>query len=415
MLSRLKHVGAEVAIRVGGAAWLAGSLVLCTPQSASGGSGPLVAPTIVYVGHGVALVAAETPLGCDVLFRSHDLAHWTDLSGRLPGSVRCDFWGSASFIDQANGWLLGRSGRDTETVLLRTRDAGRFWRLLPGSTTGSNGGFEDIGFTNAVDGWRQQVAIGSSGPFLLERTETGGASWSEVPTGSATGCDYLPYVFASKELGYAGDPFSSEPNGTGGFWFGYLWRTEDGGRDWQPMALPRPQRVPAAATALVGEPTFSGSVGTVPVVYLVPGREDVVLFRTHDYGRRWGPIDLVEIPGQVRAGGEGLCPGSDVVTVGRLVDVRASSQATWWVLRPPAEPSQRTDVFRIVSRHGHFETLGTVAKDLPVFADGGDAISMWPLDARAAVVTLEGGYRGYTTIYRTTDGGRSWVRFDLSD
>lgn len=386
---------------------------LVTPVGSSPAqAAALVSPYIVYVGHGVALVAAQTPSGCDKVFLSSDLVHWSNLSARLPRRARCYFWDSASFVSRRTGWILGRNAGSEATVLLHTTDGGLVWRSQPGSSTGSNGGFEAIGFANRFDGWRQQVAYGASGPFLLEHTTDGGWTWTSVATTGATGCQYLPDVFATNELGYAANGFVSTPTQTGGFWYPWLWQSRDAGAAWTRHALPRAVGVGAASVALVGTPTFEGAHGGVPVVYLVGRREVVAIDQTGDNGRGWRHVAQLTLTGTVRADAPGPCPHSRTVTDGWLATVEGATPLDWWVLHPPAGPRQRTELFHLEHKGHGWVTIGTVARNLPVWSQGRDGVALWALTARRALVTLQGD--GYTTLYRTTDGGRDWVPISLA-
>lgn len=129
-----------------------------------------IAAEPLFVGHGVGVVATD-PFGpgCPRLFATTDFMHWRDISPPQPRTpVPCPcVWQSASFVSPAVGWVLGRDGGNVTTVLFHTTDGGRTWVGQPGSTTGSNGGLQVIGFTSTRDGWRQQFATGSNAPFLL--------------------------------------------------------------------------------------------------------------------------------------------------------------------------------------------------------------------------------------------------------
>jgi photosystem II stability/assembly factor-like uncharacterized protein len=371
-----------------------------------------VSPYIVYAGHSVTIVAAQTPSGCDQVFISSDLVHWRNLSARLPRSLSCYFWGSASFVSPRNGWLLGRNAGNVNTVLEHTTDGGRSWSSQPGGSTGTNGGLEEIGFLNDRDGWRQQIAIGASGPFALQSTADAGQQWHQVPTSSATGCQYLPYVFAAAKLGYAGDLFGSPPTQTGGFYFPFLWQTSNGGSSWAVEHVRRPRAVPPSATALYGLPSFIGSAGSLAAVFLAPQREYVAIYGSHNYGTTWDVQTTLSVVGVVRAEGRGICANSSLVTRGKLVAISSTTHGVWWVLRPPASPGALPEVFRMERDGATWRVAATRAKDLPIWTAGRDGVSLSALNLRSALVTLQGD--GYTQLYRTKDGGRTWVQLQLS-
>jgi photosystem II stability/assembly factor-like uncharacterized protein len=371
----------------------------------------LVSPYIVYAGHSITLVAAQTPSGCDQIFLSSDLVHWTNLSTRLPQSLSCYFWGSAAFVSPRDGWLLGRNAGNVDTVLEHTTNGGLTWSSQPGGSAGTNGGLEEIGFSNDRDGWRQQIAIGASGPFALQSTADAGQQWSNVPTSNGSGCQYLPYVFSAPKIGYAGEIFGSTPTQTGGFYFPSLWQTTDAGTSWSVERVGRPPSVPPSATALMGLPTFIGSAGWLADVFVVAQHEYVVIYWSHNYGTTWSEEMVLPVVGVVRAAGSGPCAGSKLVTRGKLVAVSSSSRGVWWVLRPPASPGALPEVFRMERYGSSWRVAANRAKDLPIWTAGRDGVSLSAVNLRSALVTLQGD--GYTQLYRTKDGGRTWVLIRL--
>jgi hypothetical protein len=263
-----------------------------TGPDPTAGSIPATSIEPLYLGRGVGIVATYPTFGrgCPRLYSTTDFTHWHNISPPQPPSSvgPCAYvWSSASFISSEEGWVLGRNGGATDTVLYRTVNGGRSWQEQPGSATGSNGGEQVIGFTSPTDGWRQQFTTGSNAPYLLETTADGGETWTEVPQESGNGgCMFALDAFANPADGYAAprlaEGFGAPPPQP------FIWRTVDGGRSWFRLALPRPAEV-AGVAAYDSPPSFvTATVGILPVSYRVAtGASTLAFYVTSDAGRSW--------------------------------------------------------------------------------------------------------------------------------
>jgi photosystem II stability/assembly factor-like uncharacterized protein len=373
----------------------------------------------LYLGHGVGIVATDptTGPGCPHLFSTTDFRHWRDISPPQisAGATPCLYlWQSAAFISPTQGWVLGRNGAATDTVLYRTVDGGASWTRLPGSETGSNGGTQVIGFTSAADGWRQQFATGRSGPYLLETTSDGGASWNELPQMLGNGgCMFAPDVFANPTDGFAAggmtswlsEAFGSPPAQSS------IWHTVDGGRSWSPLTVPAPAAPAApaglaglaAADAYLGLPTFvTTASGILPTDYVTKGGHSIVAFdATADAGNSWTPISTINvgpIGGTVTdtPAGDPACSASAPSSA--IPAVAVAGPATWWVMGPG-----RGEVEVTSDRGASWTRVRTTG----LRARGTILSSFDAANARVAWASTTNESIGARS-FETTDGGRTW-------
>jgi hypothetical protein len=253
----------------------------------------------------------DTATGCTTVYWTEDFAHWRDITppevagpeGRLPPGECSYIWQSASFVSADDGWVLGRDGGGTDTVLFHTLDGGRTWSREPGGATGSNAGYEVIGFANPALGWRQAFATGSNRPYTLELTRDAGASWSLLPSVDVRGgCELVPVVFAGPRVGFAADPMTA-----GGLLAPWVWRTTNGGASWSHMTVARPSWL-EGASALYGQPQFFAAVGVLPVLFTKRSSTWLGFCRSTDRGLNWHLQAVVVTRGDLSPGaGTGTC------------------------------------------------------------------------------------------------------------
>jgi Protein of unknown function (DUF4232) len=394
---------------------------------------PATVITPLYLGNGLGVVAeaAASSGGCSELLATTDFSHWRNISppqeSGTDGSCP-DVWQSASFVSPLEGWVLGRNSGGVNSVLYRTDNGGTTWVQLAGSSEGSNGGTQVIGFTSAEDGWRQQFATGSSVFYLLETTADGGESWSGIPQFPTNGgCEFAVDVFANSRDGFAGNNLA--PGVTSSLGApppqAFLWRTTDGGLSWHEATVPVPAGT-THATAFYGLPTFySSTSGVLPVEYVdygkngkngaasKAGHDTLDLYRTANSGTSWALVSTVKVAG---AGpmdtGPAGCFSSAVApastTGGSFPAVAIASPATWWVVSRGA----RSTTVKVTSNGGGTWTdlsatglapLGagkTTGTDLTLVGAAG------PMVAWVKIVTTAD--QSAPSTWQTTNGGLTW-------
>ncbi|HZV49709.1 MAG TPA: hypothetical protein VFD49_08075 [Candidatus Dormibacteraeota bacterium] len=269
----------------------------------------------------------------------------------------------ADWISAREGWIVLTDPGVPESVLFATSDGGAHWRrqlTAPGPLAVQFLG-PKLGFAT------EQPGQEGGAPRLLQTTD-GGGHWRELnlPGPGDAGAP----VFVDAERGWL-------LAGTGPGVV-VLYRTLDGGRDWE--ALPPvgdPGRAgpgPAAATSLWFRDASNGWLGGVA------GDGSAVVYVTRDGGRSWRGTPLPE-PVTGPGGGHDLqvlIPSLSRTGVGALPVLDASSRSAEVYLSTDGGETWRNPV----------PAPGGAA---PVFVDGRDG---WLLDGRRA--------------WTSSDSGRSW-------
>jgi photosystem II stability/assembly factor-like uncharacterized protein len=161
------------------------------------------------------------------------------------------------FQDENLGWVAGSAG-----TIMKTTDGGESW---VGAVVDS-GDFRDIQFIDMQDGW----LAGKDGAFY--RTFDGGASWKRVVSyGYPIDEDFSHVHFMGAALGFV--------QGVLG-----IYRTEDGGMEWNNYWLPFIPYKGAWGMSFVSE-SAGYLLGTK---WMEP--DPVLLYRTSDGGRTWQDV-----------------------------------------------------------------------------------------------------------------------------
>jgi photosystem II stability/assembly factor-like uncharacterized protein len=375
----------------------------------------------LFVGNGIGVVAGAVSGGCSSVYLTTDFDHWRDVTSRItsaPASGPCPYgWTSAWFVSPQDGWVLGRYGGATDTVLFHTIDAGQTWTQEPGGVTGSNGGSEVIGFANSQIGWRQQFALGASQPYTLELTTDAGSTWSLLgAVDEHGGCESAPVMFTNRNVGFATVPLTyNYPPDSLVLPKPWIWQTTDGGNTWKHLTL----RPPAAFTswsAFYGLPSFFVSVGVLPVAFVYGSQTAVGFYRSDDAGITWThPIVVTTHSVLFPTDGAGGVCGNPTGVAGAFPVVAIAGPRTWWVIgtsrtgirtisvttnggqswttvTPTGLPSYTPTIQEYASLEGFINTL---------YASSG---------TRAWITVTEGKTLGSQAdqLLKTDDGGRTW-------
>jgi photosystem II stability/assembly factor-like uncharacterized protein len=177
-------------------------------------------------------------------------AHWTHQLAGDVGSAGVDI----KFFNSTQGvvTVLG-----AQSVIYRTADGGHRWSAKPIlSGVAYLTSVSSVSFADAVHGWLLLSTPSVASGAQLERTNDGGATWTNLGS-PAVGNDLAYGVhFTDPRIGWL-DSLSARP---------YAYRSVDGGATWQQVPLPAPRGGwPATGQFFVGAQATQG-IGVIATV-----------------------------------------------------------------------------------------------------------------------------------------------------
>jgi photosystem II stability/assembly factor-like uncharacterized protein len=284
-----------------------------------------------------------------------------------------------------DGWYTVFNINTGDETLYRTTNGGRTWSASA-APEHAFAGFDTadlLQFLTPARGWLTDTQGTGPGETLYATTD-GGAHWRLVATTrpQSHGPGVLPDLGQVRfepggKVGWLGGGVCSAP----------LYRTADGGREWQRSGIPAP------AGAAVGLPIGAGQTLLEPVTL---GNGTLVLYRTTDGGTRWSRVSA--LPGAVT--GAAGCGAS-------TVSVSFPSAQDGWAAAAHGAHGARTVVYRTTDGGRHWELTGAA---LPGSQAGTEvAPVIQATDATRAWLLTPGGQ-----LYATVNGGETWRRIDTA-
>ncbi len=355
------------------------------------------------------------------LLISTNLRTWRDITpptARRPARRHegFGFFESASFVNADVGWVESWNPADVRVTIYRTIDGGRTWSTFAGGYhTASAGGITLLDALSGTMAYRDTQQPTGPGEDLAVTTD-GGEHWDTVWTGPlprhpgqrVTGPFDVPLDFTTPTTGFAADgvgPPSSISVPTPGL----LFMTLDGGRRWTRLHPPRAGHchtsLASVSTCPFATPTFSDAEhGVLPYVSQTRRSTTVGFDTTTDGGFAWQSASRLHLPS---SGGPARVP-SENARHPSLPLVSVASSDVWWVGIP--HPSaltlwRTTNAGRSWSRQGFIRLDGTPQALHAVSADDAALTELVPLPH----------HNLHDLLFRTTDGGHSWLRVHAID
>jgi photosystem II stability/assembly factor-like uncharacterized protein len=294
---------------------------------------------------------------------------------------------AVQFIDAKEGWAVGDEG-----VIWHTCDGGQSWTRQP---TGVRGSLRSVYFQTAEIGWaagRDELPHGGSAGVLLY-TRDGGLKWRQLLAGALPGLNRVRFLDAANGF-LLGD--ATEQLSTG------LFRTNDGGRSWEPVAGPR-------ATSWFAADFTGSSAALLGGAWARLGKLRGDKLSIAD--------DLERTDGRDILGVQSLPQLALAVARGGLVLASVSDGAKWGFakLNLPAELLGCLD-FHAITAAG--KRVWIVGRPGSVVLHSENAGQSWRLQKTGSPLPLHGvsfadEQQGWAvgeagTILATTDGGATW-------
>ncbi len=294
---------------------------------------------------------------------------------------------SVHFLDDREGWAAGDEG-----VIWHTLDGGKSSARQP---TGVRASLRSVWFISADIGWvagREELPHGGSAGVLLF-TRDGGLKWQRLLPGALPGLNQVRFI--DNANGYLlGDGTDQLPSG--------LFRTNDGGRSWEPVVGPR-------TTSWLAGAFTHGSNGMLGGAWARLGKLRSDKFSTTD--------DLDRTDGRDILGMEAQPQLALAVASGGLVLTSVSDGAKWGFARLnlPTELLSCLDFHAVYAVGKHVWIAGRPGSVVVHSDDGGQS---WRLQKTGCPLPLHGlcffndrhgwavGEAG--TILATADGGATW-------
>jgi photosystem II stability/assembly factor-like uncharacterized protein len=224
------------------------------------------------------------------LYRTRDGGQtWQAVSAPLPEGYQ---YNHITCLDINNAYITASDPQNPPVLLLLTRDGGQTWGQA--AISGRNPSFPALIQVDEQTLFLFEglgVGAGSQG-IAISRSTDGGQTWEETfahQPGSTTetslplgGLKSLP-AFLDASLGFIGGSRPVENDI-------YFFRTEDGGRTWQPQSLPVPASINGYMAMTQNPITFRNDNQTLiaPVLFSLPqGDPQLVFFHSPDRGQTW--------------------------------------------------------------------------------------------------------------------------------
>lgn len=274
-------------------------------------------------------------------------------------------------VDATTGWAIGHPGPERFTSrILRTIDGADTWVDV---TPPAAGPFNTAAhFFMGDRGW---VALHREhgAPLTLLHTGDGGQTWGQTSL-QALGLDVTDLHFVDARHGWM---MVYRGAGAGRF-SADLWRTRDGGENWQRQLLPVPDDFMAGHLLTYPPRFFSPTDGVLGLRFVTGNGRGLVVYRTRDGGETWSGTTPLRTAG----------------------------------VRPPvvafadADHGWATDGVRLYATADGGQQWTAITTDVPLT----DARQLEFVTGRVGwLLAWDGRDESRSEVWRTADGGRTWT------
>jgi photosystem II stability/assembly factor-like uncharacterized protein len=343
--------------------------------------------------------------------RSADGGHtWLDTT---PAGIRV---ANSFFLDRLTAWLTSADGIYSRT-LYRTTDAGQNWESFDIPIHYNLVSFSPfLNFTDAKHGWAvgvqdcTNIANGAGCPFPIYQTDDGGQTWSAPKTISYPQAllpgppKYgIPLTIQSPDVLWVATPFVDISNPI------IFYVSRDASRSWKKEIIQN-----AAAQRTSGKP------GAFPTA--LPGRmpNNIFLLMPTFFSDREGAFATVtQLSDQTiltvyltKDGGETWTPASNPLTLTGCIwgiNIEFLTREDWYTPCFNIQPGQLS----ILSTYDGSRTWQVIQPNLDIYE------SQFPYFGSMQFINANDGWgilqtrlsngEGQISLYRITDGGRTWT------
>lgn len=291
----------------------------------------------------------------------------------------CASFDAVSFVDGNTGWTGG------DHVILKTSDGGQTWERQYDGTAH----IIDLEFVDDLHGW----AVGEEALLV---TSDGGATWTETGEPAQP---LLKVDFVNENVGFG--VASSSPDVPGS-----LVRTDDGGATWQTISTPNP----------LGDVCFQSAHDGWVGVITPPGPTDLIpglaVLHTTNGGTSWTQV-LAVAPDDLLSAGGPTPLGTPVAA-----QLRCEPNAVWFLALGLAA-HQEVRTYRVYRMNNAGVWTLRLAQPAPAGINEGPTMGPRTFDAVSGATAFVGGVCGACEspvfIVKTTTAGSSWTQISVPD
>ncbi len=293
------------------------------------------------------------------------------------------------FWDQNNGWIAGRSGSNTPTVILHTTDAGITWEMQSYIPAGTDTSWKDVCFVDPDNGW----VVGSGG--VIWHTANGGSTWTDQTPGFTT------ITLNAVSAVDADVAFACGDNGT-------ILKTTDGGDNWTDQS----------AAAVISSDLDDIHAFDSNRAFVMSGSNDGVIGYTSDGGAIWNATNVPFPPvgaSQKQYSCTGLPDGTSYTSGYYGTIFKSTDFGQTWINVANIFGS-RLKIFYSVAASGNNIWAGNSSGKIYRSSDGG---AVWDtLDFPSAnnikyIRDFDGTniyvFADYAQFFKSSDGGQSFL------